>query len=155
MDLAIRAAELPDVRELLALYKLLDIEPKPEMPIERAEACFRSLVSNPGHQIYVAEIEARIVGTFALIFIGGLPHGGRYSCIVEDVVVAREKQGTGIGKRMMQFAMAQCATRDCYKLVLSSHVNRHSAHEFYERLGFRKHGYSYLITGFGAEAAGA
>ena len=148
MDLAIRRAGVADVAQLLALYKLLDTEPKPDLPIEQAQARFLDLAANPGHQIHVVEVELRIVATFALIFIGGLPHGARDSCIVEDVVVAQDQQGCGIGTRMMRFAMQQCAMRDCYKLALSSHVNRSSAHAFYERLGFRKHGYSYLIDRF-------
>ena len=148
MDLAIRSAGLADIAQLLALYTLLDIEPRPEPPIEQARARFVDLVSNPGHQIYVAEVAQRVVGTFALIFIGGLPHGARDSCIVEDVVVATDMQGCGVGKEMMRFAMARCANRDCYKLVLSSHVNRHDAHRFYAGLGFRRHGYSFLIDRF-------
>lgn len=155
MDLEIRPAGLADLPQLLALYKLLDIEPKPDMAIEQAQARFLELAPGPGHQIYVAELEQRIVGTFALIFVGGLPHGGRNSCIVEDVVVTRAKQGAGIGRQMMRFAMDRCASRDCYKLVLSSHVDRGSAHAFYERLGFRKHGYSYLITKFGNDGQAA
>ena len=148
MDLAIRVAGLADIPQLLALYKLLDIEPEPEMPVEQASARFLDLTSNPGHRIYVAEFEQKIVGTFALIFVGGISHGARNSCIVEDVVVAPEVQGAGIGKQMMRFAMQRCASGDCYKLVLSSHLDRSNAHRFYERLGFRKHGYSYLIERF-------
>lgn len=155
MDLVIRPAGLADLPQLLALYKLLDIEPKPDMPIDQAKERFRALASDPRHQIYVAEVGVSIVGTFALIFVGGLPHGGRDSCIVEDVVVTRAKQGAGVGKQMMRFAMERCASRDCYKLVLSSHVNRISAHAFYERLGFRKHGYSFLITHFGDDGQAA
>jgi ribosomal protein S18 acetylase RimI-like enzyme len=56
---------------------------------------------------------------------------------------------------MMQFAMKLCAARDCYKLVLSSHVNHEKAHAFYEGLGFRKHGYSYLIDPGDAAATAA
>ncbi len=148
MDLSIRGAVLPDLPALLALYKLLDIEPKPGLPIAQAQARYLDLISNPGHRVYVAELDQQIVGTFALIFVGGLPHGGRDSCIVEDVVVAGDRQGAGIGRQMMQFAMEQCASRGCYKLVLSSHLQRSDAHRFYEGLGFRKHGYSYLITRF-------
>ena len=149
MGLAIRAAGLADIPQLLALYKLLDIEPEPEMPIEQARQRFLELALHPGHRIYVAEFEQKIVGTFALIFVGGLSHGARDACIVEDVVVAPEVQGAGIGKQMMRFAMERCASGDCYKLVLSSHLQRSKAHQFYERLGFRKHGYSYLIDRFG------
>ena len=149
IDLAIRPALPADVPQLLELYKLLDLEPEPELPIDQAQARFRELALRPGHAIYVAEFEQRIVGTFALIFIGGLSHGARDSCIVEDVCVVPEMQGTGIGKQMMGFAMAQCAAVECYKLVLSSHVTRGNAHRFYESLGFRKHGHSYLIDRFG------
>ena len=145
IDLVIRLAAAADIPRLLALYKLLDIEPEPEMPLERARARFSDLTSNDGHRIYVAEFEHQIVGTFALIFIGGLSHDARDSCIVEDVVVAPELQRAGIGKQMMHFAMQRCAGGGCYKLVLSSHVDRSNAHRFYEGLGFRKHGYSYLI----------
>lgn len=148
-ELTIRPARLADVARLLDLYKLLDLAAQPEMPIDRAQARFLDLTSNSRHTIYVAELHGQIVGTFSMIFVGGIPHGARDSCIVEDVVVGAEMQGAGIGKRMMRFAMAQCATRDCYKLVLSSHVNRGRAHRFYESLGFQKHGYSYLMPDHG------
>lgn len=148
-ELTIRPARLADVARLLDLYKLLDLAAQPEMPIDRAQARFLDLTSNSRHTIYVAELHAQIVGTFSMIFVGGIPHGARDSCIVEDVVVGAEMQGGGIGKRMMRFAMETCATRDCYKLVLSSHVNRAKAHRFYESLGFQKHGYSYLMPDHG------
>jgi GNAT superfamily N-acetyltransferase len=153
MNLVIRRAGLVDVPQLLALYKLLDIEPEPEMPIQQASQRFLDLVSDPEHRIYVAEFEQQIVGTFALIFVGGLSHGARHACIVEDVVVAPEAQRAGIGKQMMRFAMDKCAGGRCYKLVLSSHLNRSNAHRFYESLGFRRHGYSYLIDRFGDDGA--
>ena len=130
---------------LLSLYKLLAVDTEPVVPLDRALAGFRDLESNPHHRLYVAEMGATIVGTFSMIFIPGLSHSARSSCVVEDVVVASERQGGGIGKQMMHFAMAACVARHCYKLVLSSHVQRERAHRFYEGLGFRKHGYSYLL----------
>jgi ribosomal protein S18 acetylase RimI-like enzyme len=80
-----------------------------------------------------------------MVFVGGLAHGARDSCVIEDVVVAEEARGAGIGTRMMRFAMDLCTGRECYKLVLSSHLDRENARRFYERLGFRRHGYSFLI----------
>ena len=145
MNLTIRIACAADVASLLSLYKLLEVDTEPAVPQERALACFRDLESNPRHRLYVAELGATIVGPFSLIFIPGLSHSARDSCVIEDVVVAYELQGDGIGKQMMRFAMAACVARHCYKLVLSSHVQRERAHRFYESLGFRKHGYSYLL----------
>ncbi|MBC7733311.1 MAG: GNAT family N-acetyltransferase [Bacteriovorax sp.] len=154
IELSIRLAVPADVPRLLALYRLLDLEAEPELPIAVAQARFRELALRPGHAIFVAESEGQIVGTFALIFVGGLSHGARDSCIVEDVCVAAEMQRTGIGQQMMDFAMARCADDACYKLVLSSHITRGNAHRFYESLGFRRHGHSFLIdrvgTGGGA-----
>ncbi len=145
MNVSIREAHQADVSRLLDLYRQLNIAPEPEMPIERARGYFLELVSNPRHRIYVAELQRQIVGTFSLIYAGGISHGARDSCLVEDVVVAPEVQRSGIGRHMMRFAMDQCFARDCYKLVLSSHVKREEAHRFYESLGFRKHGHSYLV----------
>ena len=153
MDIGIRLARISDVPDLLDLYKLLNTGSEPELTLEYAWARFLDLSSSPRHQIYVAEAGEQILGTFSLIFVGGMSHGARDACTVEDVVVAAEMQGRGIGKKMMAFAMAECERRDCYKLVLSSHVQRGAAHRFYENLGFRKHGFSFLIGEGGPTAA--
>ena len=153
MNLTIRIACAADVASLLSLYKLLEVVNEPAVPLECALARFCDLESNPHHRLYVAELGATIVGTFSMIFIPGLSHSARDSCVIEDVVVGYERQGAGIGKQMMRFAMAACVARHCYKLVLSSHVQRERAHRFYESLGFSKHGYSYLLDLSGGSAS--
>jgi GNAT superfamily N-acetyltransferase len=145
VNIAIRRAEREDLPQLLELYKHLTVAGDPVVTAEECAARFRELAADPRHVIYVAESEHRIVGTFALILLGGLTHGARDSCVVEDVVVSPALQGRGVGKQMMRFAMDRCAALDCYKLVLSSHLQRERAHRFYESLAFRRHGYSYLI----------
>ena len=146
MELKIRAARLTDVPRLLMLYRQLDIGAEPQVSVEPARARFLDLSSNPHHRIFVAEAGDEVVGTFAMIFVPGISHGGRDSCVVEDVVVSAPRQGSGVGRQMMNFAMQVCAERGCYKLVLSSHVDRDKAHRFYEGLGFERHGYSFLVT---------
>jgi GNAT superfamily N-acetyltransferase len=61
------------------------------------------------------------------------------------VVISREWQGKGIGKEMMKYAMNISKQMGCYKLVLSSHIRREGAHKFYESLGFKKHGFSFIV----------
>jgi GNAT superfamily N-acetyltransferase len=143
--LVIRRVQPADLQALRSLYGLLEVVPEPSVSPDTLRERLRELESNPRHRIYVAEREGRIVGTFAMIFVPGLSHTARDSCLIEDVVVDSTLQGQGIGKQMMHFAMAQSAARDCYKMTLSSHVARDSAHRFYEALGFRRHGYSFLI----------
>ncbi|MCP4230637.1 MAG: GNAT family N-acetyltransferase, partial [bacterium] len=47
--------------------------------------------------------------------------------------------------RMMDFALQRAQEAGCYKLALSTNVKRDEAHRFYENLGYKRHGYSYLI----------
>ena len=82
------------------------------------------------------------VGTFALLVMDSVAHGIP-SAILEDMVVDRDWRGRGIGKGMMAFAVKICRDKGCRKLMLSSNLQRHAAHKFYESLGLRKHGYSF------------
>jgi len=55
----------------------------------------------------VAVAGGEIVGTFALLIMDNLAHAlrGAPSGIVEDVIVHLTRQGQGIGKQIMQYAM--------------------------------------------------
>jgi len=64
---------------------------------------------------------------------------------VEDVVVDAEFQSQGIGRQMIEYAIDVCRKNGCYKMVLSSSLKCERAHQFYENLGFEKHGFSFLI----------
>jgi GNAT superfamily N-acetyltransferase len=141
----IRPATASDFGALQALYRFLHVAGDPEVPAVEAERRYADILGRPDQTIYVVEAAGKVTGTYALIFIPGLTHGARDSAIVEDVVVNPDQRNGGIGKRMRDDAMDRCRQRGCYKLVLSSHLQRPDAHRFYERLGFSKHGFSFLI----------
>ena len=86
-----------------------------------------------------------VIGTFELLIMDNFAHKGSPSGIVEDVVVDENYRSKGISKIMMEFARDICEINGCYKLTLSSNINRDEAHKFYESLGFEKHRYSFLI----------
>jgi len=46
---------------------------------------------------------------------------------------------------MMEHARGECRLASCYKMALSSAIGREAAHQFYDALGFERHGYSFLI----------
>lgn len=145
-SLSIRPAVESDLSWLLDMYAELDMVPEARLDADKALERFRLMCSYPNYRVYVCEQAGVAVGTFSLLLVDGLAHGGRPHGIVEDVVVTQGLRGTGLGRTMMRYAMARCAEAGCYKMGLSSHLRRDQAHRFYEGLGFDRHGYSYLIT---------
>jgi GNAT superfamily N-acetyltransferase len=140
-NLVIRKALKEDLAAILALYEGLgDI-----LDVPTAERIFERMQRYPNYALYAAVVDAKIIGTFALLIMDNLAHKGTPSGIVEDVVVSSQWRGQGVGKQMMQFAMEQCKQAGCYKLMLSSNLKREAAHRFYESLGFQRHGYSFQV----------
>ena len=143
MNIVMRAATESDLSVILALY--VEVDDEQTLPLEQARSIFERMHTYPDYRMYVALLDGSIVGTFALLIMDNLAHLGAPSGVVEDVVVRSDRQGLGIGKQMMRFAMARCRERGCYKLALSSNLKREAAHRFYEDLGFKRHGYSYVV----------
>jgi GNAT superfamily N-acetyltransferase len=145
MDITIRQARKQDVPSVLQLYAEEEIDDGDILSIHDAEKIFDIMHSYPDYKVYLAEYNGRPVGTFALAIMHNLAHRGKSSGLVEDVVVAGDMRSKGIGGKMMGYAIEKCREHHCYKMRLSSSLKRESAHRFYERLGFTKHGYSFFI----------
>lgn len=143
--LEIKKATPVDIPMILKLYAQKDIDDGNVLSIDEANRIFARFQTYPNYSLYLAEIENKVVGTFELLIMDNLAHLGNKSGIVEDVVVDNEYKSKGIGRKMMEYAIDICRDNNCYKLTLSSSLHRERAHKFYENLGFKKHGYSFLI----------
>lgn len=139
-----RKAERDDIDALFALYRQLESPDKP-LTLDRLRAAFADVERRGAFEVWVAEQEGRVVGTFMLAILEALGDRCRSVAIVEDVVVDRAHRSGGIGRQMMQFARNRAREAGCYKLMLSSNVAREDAHRFYESLGFLRHGYSFVV----------
>ncbi len=146
IEVAIREAEEADLLAILSVYRSAGLDSARTLSLSEARAVFRRIGTYPDYKIFVATRDSAVVGTFALLIMDNLVNGGLPSGVVEDVAVAAEYQGQGIGKKMMHFAFERCRQRGCYKLVLSSNEKREAAHRFYESLGFVRHGFSFLVN---------
>jgi GNAT superfamily N-acetyltransferase len=143
--LQIRGAERADVPAILQLYEAAGITGERAFTVAEAEAQLALFARYPSYRVFVALMGPRIVGTYELMVMDNLAKAGARTAIVEDVAVAPDVQGVGIGRQMMLHARQQAAASGCYKLMLSSNQKREAAHAFYERLGFTRHGYSFLV----------
>ena len=144
-EIEIREATDKDLSSILSLYSQPDMDNGQVLSIAQSQKLFDRIKSYPDYKIYAAETRGKIVGTFTLLIMDNIAHMGAPSGIIEDVAVEPECQGKGIGRRMMEFAMDLCRKKGCYKLALSSNLKRKDAHSFYESLGFKKHGHSFIV----------
>jgi len=145
MNIVIREAQPEDIPSILSLYSEIDFADQQSLTTEKARDRFSRIQSYPDYHIYVAVHQGHLIGTFALLIMDNLAHNGAPSGVIEDVVVRKDWQRKGIGKQMMHYAMQKCKEAKCYKVMLSSNAVREGAHQFYEALGFRRHGYSFVV----------
>jgi GNAT superfamily N-acetyltransferase len=144
-QLIIRKASIEDLPSVLNLYGQKDLDNGNILAVDEANLIFNKFSTYPNFSLYVAILEDIVVGTFELLIMDNLGHKGSPSGIIEDVVVDENYRSKGIGARMMEHALHVCQGHNCYKLTLSSNLKRERAHQFYEKLGFKKHGYSFLM----------
>jgi GNAT superfamily N-acetyltransferase len=134
-------ADLPGILQILADS---GIDGGSSFSLDEAREHLARLRASSNFRLLVAVVDGELAGTYSLLIIGKLGKRGTPAGVVEDVAVAPNSQGQGIGKAMMAHALEQCRKAGCYKLALSSNVKRESAHRFYESLGFTRHGYSFV-----------
>jgi len=145
MIVAVRQAVETDLPAILGLYAQPEIDDGSVLSVEDAEQIYRSFAAYPDYRLFVAIDGARVVGSYALLIMDNIGHLGARSAIIEAVVVDPAVQGAGLGKAMMRHALAEARDKGCYKAALSTNARRERAHAFYESLGFRRHGYSFLV----------
>lgn len=144
-DITIREASEEDIPAVLDLYSAAGIGDGDNFNPAEGHLQFDVLRKYPSLRVFVALIDQTIIGTYELLIMDNMAKRGRKSGVVEDVAVHPQHQRHGIGRAMMKHALKQCRLAGCYKVTLSSNLNREEAHRFYDSLGFEKHGYSFRI----------
>jgi len=148
MSLLIREATEADLPGVLALYGQSGLDNDAVLTVAQAREVFQQFARYPSYRLFVACEPAfpdTVIATYALLVMHNLAHCGAPSAIAEDVVVAPDRQGQGIGRQLMAHAIELARAAGCYKLALSSNAKRQAAHAFYESLGFQRHGLSFVI----------
>ena len=106
--------------ELAELFAMADDSPA---QVERYRDLGRVLVARDG---------PAVIGHLQLI-----PGGRAGEAEVTSLAVAQDRQGTGIGRRLMQRAVAVCRSENCSVLLVATAAADTQVLRFYQRLGFR------------------
>jgi ribosomal protein S18 acetylase RimI-like enzyme len=145
LQVAVRQAALSDIAAILNLYEAAGITGEKRLSTAEGLRKLEEISRYPFYRVFVATDGDVIVGSYEFLLMDNLAKGGAKTAIVEDVAVDPRVQRKGIGRKMMNHAMALAKEKGAYKLVLSSNKNRTEAHAFYESLGFERHGISFRV----------
>ncbi|MEC9367250.1 MAG: GNAT family N-acetyltransferase [Pseudomonadota bacterium] len=107
---------------------------------------FRAIEADPNQLLLVADVDGEVTGTLQLSFIPGLSRLGAWRGQIEAVRVSRDARGSGLGQKMIEWAIGECRRRGCSLVQLTSDKSRSDALRFYERLGFRASHEGFKLT---------
>lgn len=139
-DVVFRRATREDVPEIVAMLADDSLGASRETLHELSpyHDAFAAISSDPHQLLVVCEWEGRTIGTMQITFIPGLSRKGSTRALIEGVRIHRDARGSGLGTRMMEWAIEQARVRGCTMAQLTTDASRVDAHRFYERLGFEK-----------------
>lgn len=96
---------------------------------------FDEVVRSGNSQLLAARINGQIAGVLVLAHYPTLT--GRKAWI-EDVVVDNAERGAGIGRALVERAIAEASERGAATLDLTSNPSRQAAHRLYRACGFEE-----------------
>lgn len=131
--------DLPEIVRMLAEDDLGSLRERLEEPLPASYGeAFDQIHRDPNHELVVAEIDGKVIGTLHLMFLPSISYQGGLRAQVESVRVDRQYQNRGIGSEMMKWTTERAKERGAHLVQLTTHKSRADAHRFYERLGFQK-----------------
>jgi GNAT superfamily N-acetyltransferase len=137
-DLEIRRAAAEDIPAIVTMLADDPLGAQRESPDDLSPylTAYARLAADPNQHLVVAVREGRVVGTLQLTVIPGLSRRGSTRSIIEGVRIHSDERGSGLGTRLIEWAVEESRRQDCQLVQLTSDVTRTDAHRFYERLGF-------------------
>ncbi len=97
---------------------------------------FEAIEKDPNQVLVAVEENGALVGCLQLTFVPGLSRLGIWRGQIESVRIDSGSRGKGLGRKMIEWAIAECRKRGCGLVQLTSDKSRKEALQFYESLGF-------------------
>jgi len=146
----VRLAAEEDIPRILELYRQLvlttsQVELGKSPSLDDYQRVFAEICTFPRHEFLIAEDEGEVVGTMVLLIVPNLSHSALPWALVENIVVDKKYRRQGIGKLLMNYAIARAKEAGCWRIVLSSDKRHEEAYKFYRSLGFEASAYGFRL----------
>lgn len=133
----IRLAEPKDIEAMAGLLAILFEQEAEFVPNERQQKDgLSSLLNNPHWaRLIVMEEFGTIVAMLSLQYAISTALGGRVA-VLEDMVVAPDARGRGLGQDLLRYAIQQAQNDGCLRITLLTDSDNSAAHKLYQSAGF-------------------
>ncbi|MBX9425927.1 GNAT family N-acetyltransferase [Streptomyces lateritius] len=130
-------AELPSILALLADERAV-VDPASITVTEAYERAFAAIEADPRNEMLVLADGGLVLGCLQVTYIPGLGKGGAERALIEAVRIRADRRGGGLGRELMERAVARARERGCALVQLTSAKERTEAHSSYASLGFAR-----------------
>jgi GNAT superfamily N-acetyltransferase len=129
--------DLPVIVRLLADDPLGAKRERHETPLPASYLrAFEAIDADPNNELVVACLGEEVVGVLQLTFIPYLTYQGAWRALIEAVRIDSKRRSQGLGKAILEWAIARARERGCHVVQLTTDKARADAKRFYESLGF-------------------
>ena len=137
----IRLAEERDVPRIVELYRELtisdsEVEHRRHPSPADYQRVFAQIRADPRQQLFVVEAGGEMAGTIVLLTVPNLSHNGTPWAFLENLIVTERHRRKGLGRLLLEHAVALARDSGCHMVELCSDVRRREAHRLYASLGF-------------------
>jgi GNAT superfamily N-acetyltransferase len=133
-----KKSDLPVIGKLLAeLVNAMDDTEGIDIGIA-LKTC-EHLLNDTSSHFLVAEIEGSPVGFINFTVRQTILHRSP-SALIDEMIVAKEYQSKGIGKRLVLAAIEKCKQLGCCEVEVSTEKTNVKARKFYKKCGFEERG---------------
>jgi ribosomal protein S18 acetylase RimI-like enzyme len=135
----IRPATLDDIPRLVELLAILFAQEADFVADPQRQARGLSLIIGNAEigRIYCAVDSSVIVGMVSILFTVSTAEGGR-AALLEDMIVAPDWRGKGIGRQLLAHAISEAKEAGCLRVTLLTDQTNEAAMRFYRRAGFER-----------------
>ena len=137
-DLVIRPARLEDIDAMVELISLLfAVEEDFSADMDKQRCGLEMFFKHPaGRYLIVAEHQQKVIGMCSAQLLISTAEGG-WKALIEDVVVAAQLRGQGIGKKLLDALDEWAKQQGVRRMDLLADRNNSAGLDFYDRLQWR------------------
>ncbi len=128
------SSDIPELCLLLDSLFSQEAEFKPDIELQ-ALGLGAIIVGDGIGDILVAKDAGQIIGMVNLLYTISTALGSRVA-ILEDMVVAPQNRGLGVGSALLKYAIDFAKQKGCKRITLLTDNDNVAAHGFYQQHGF-------------------